>query len=439
MNEKYLTVSEANETLTRYFSEVKQDLPGDPGLREKAFSHFLKTGLPNRRIEEFKYTDLSASLKSLPSFGSSPSSDLINDLVSMPSVLNKVDAYRIDFVNGSLVTNIGSLRQIVPDYIRIDALSDFLNEEGTDLSLTGQIKGVQENPLYALNSAFMKEGIVIRIKAGAKPENPLHFRFFYSDQAVMSAIRCLVLIEKGASAQIIESLEGKGVAQHFLNDVMEIQLKEDAEVSHIRLNDQNRNAIILSTLSCSVGQNSVFRTWNIASGGSLSRHQLFGAYHGEGAEIYANGVQMVRDRQIIDTTLQMDHAEPGGISRELFKTVVQDQAAGVFQGKIIVEPFAQKTDGQMMSAALLLSEQSAMNNKPELEIYANDVVCAHGATCGQLDDELLFYLMARGLPRTEAESLMIQAFLNEALENINNEELKEALENHIVQWLETRT
>jgi Fe-S cluster assembly protein SufD len=195
---------------------------------------------------------------------------------------------------------------------------------------------------------------------------------------------------------------------------------------------------VLSTLVGSLGDESVLRTCHVALGGEVGRHQIFCAYHGRDAEAYVNGIQMVRGNELIDTTLLMDHVEPGGISRELFKTVVRDSGVGVFQGKIIVEPFAQKSDGRMMSAALLLSENAAMNNKPELEIYADDVVCAHGATCGQPDEDLLFYLMTRGIPRIEAEALVLRAFLGEALEGLEHPGVVEDIEKYIGMWLHSQ-
>jgi Fe-S cluster assembly protein SufD len=166
---------------------------------------------------------------------------------------------------------------------------------------------------------------------------------------------------------------------------------------------------------------------------------VFVACEDEHATAGMRGATMLKHQQLGDTTLIMDHAKPHGTSRELFKTIIDDAATGVFQGKIIVRPQAQKTDGRMMSACLLLSDQASMNNKPELEIFADDVQCAHGATCGQLDDDLLFYLMARGLPRKEAEALLIQSFVGEALEEgIEDENLRDIFSRKVFSWLEQR-
>ena len=206
-------------------------------------------------------------------------------------------------------------------------------------------------------------------------------------------------------------------------------------VQHVRLNAEGDQALALSTLAAKIGGDAVFNSINVVAGSATSRHQVFAILAGENTNLRVNGATMLKGRQHADSTLVVEHAAPHCESRELFKTVIDDEATGVFQGKIIVPPHAQKTDGRMMSAALLLSEGGAMNNKPELEIFADDVQCAHGATCGQLDEDLLFYLMARGLPKKEAESLLVQAFLGEALEFVENEAVRESLIGTVEGWL----
>jgi Fe-S cluster assembly protein SufD len=206
----------------------------------------------------------------------------------------------------------------------------------------------------------------------------------------------------------------------------------------VRLVADGRDALVLSTLAAKLGARTTFDTINVVAGPGMARHQVFLTFAGEYSKANVNGATMLNGRQHADTTLLVDHAVAHCESRELFKTIIDDEATGVFQGKIIVRPHAQKTDGRMMSAALLLSEGGTMNNKPELEIFADDVQCGHGATCGALDEDLLFYLMARGLPRPEAESLMVQAFLGEAVETVDHEPTREALVAVVENWLRAR-
>jgi len=188
-----------------------------------------------------------------------------------------------------------------------------------------------------------------------------------------------------------------------------------------------------------IGAGSALRDVTLTVGGAVVRNQLFVRFAGEDARLTANSATLIRQRQHVDTTLVIDHAVPGGFSRELNKAVLDDESRGVFQGKIIVAPGAQKTDGKMMSQALLLSEQAEADHKPELEIFADDVQCGHGATAGALDQELLFYVKARGLPQKEAEALLIAAFVGEAFGAIEHDGVKEALTAIAREWLAARS
>ena len=185
-----------------------------------------------------------------------------------------------------------------------------------------------------------------------------------------------------------------------------------------------------------LGQETDYKFFQFTLDGGLTRNQVYVRYDGAEAKADISGVALLSDKSHADMTLVMDHAAVGCESRELFKTVLNDTARAVFQGKVIVQPGAQKTDGEMMSNALLLSEQAEFDSKPELEIYADDVLCGHGATTGQIDDELLFYLKARGIEDAQARALLIQAFVGEALELVENETMREVMIEQVVQWYE---
>jgi Fe-S cluster assembly protein SufD len=301
------------------------------------------------------------------------------------------------------------------------------------------IDAARENAAYALNTAFMNEGTVIRVSAGTTLERPIHLRFVNQGTAPFStAVRVLLVVEAGGAVTLLETHEGPNRLGYQPNTAIEIVAQDRAAVRHVRLNADGHEALALSTLAAKLGAHVSFDAVNVAVGAGAARHQVFLTFAGEHANARVNGATMLKGKQHGDTTLLVDHAVPHCDSKELFKTVIDDSATGVFQGKIIVRPHAQKTDGRMMSAALLLSDGGTMNNKPELEIFADDVQCAHGATCGALDENLLFYLMARGLPRNEAESLMVQAFLGEAIEPIEHEGVREALVAVVEGWLAAR-
>jgi Fe-S cluster assembly protein SufD len=211
-----------------------------------------------------------------------------------------------------------------------------------------------------------------------------------------------------------------------------------AEVDHIKICTDGAQALHLSTLMVELGERATLRDLSFVSGSAVLRNQLFVRFAGENATAQLAGASLLRGRQHVDTTLVVDHAVPGGSSRELFKSVLDDQSRSVFQGKIIVRPGAQKTDGKMMAKALLLSDDAEANSKPELEIFADDVQCGHGATAGALDEDLLFYLRARGIPLKQAEALLIQSFVGEAIDTIEQDAVKDALHAAALAWLHER-
>ncbi|MFC7400271.1 Fe-S cluster assembly protein SufD [Chelatococcus sp. GCM10030263] len=427
----------AETGLIERFKAVRDSLPGTPETarqRDEAFALIEAGGLPHRRVEEWKYTDLRSVMREAPPLAGRPSLAETDAALATGTAFTAVEATRLTFVNGHLVT-----MDAIPDGIEVTALAQALVEGDPRLARMGGLAVAKDNAAVALNAAFMADGALIEVGEGVKLERPILLRFINTgSQPFATSPRVLLLAGEGASLTLIESHEGPlGVAYHS-NVVVEIAGGSGVDLTHLRLNAEGDEAIALSTLMVSLGADARLATTGTVVGGHVSRHQLFLAFEGENSTAYLGGATMLADKDHADTTLVVDHIVPGCQSRELYKTVVDGEATGVFQGKIIVRPGAQKTDGQMMSAALLLSDGASMNNKPELEIFADDVVCAHGATCGELDDELLFYLMARGLPRPQAEALLVQAFLGEALEAITLDDVREELTELVAQWLAGR-
>jgi Fe-S cluster assembly protein SufD len=206
----------------------------------------------------------------------------------------------------------------------------------------------------------------------------------------------------------------------------------------VRIIGEGPGALHVSTLMASIGAHARFNDFSFAHGGAVVRNQLYLHFHGDETVAGIRGVSLLRGKQHADTTMVVDHNSVGCQSRELFKSVLDGASNGVFQGKIIVRPQAQQTDAKMATHALLLSEEAEADSKPELEIFADDVQCGHGATAGDLDEDLLFYLRARGIPAKEAEALLIQAFIGEAVEGIEHARLREVLMELAVKWLRER-
>ena len=217
-----------------------------------------------------------------------------------------------------------------------------------------------------------------------------------------------------------------------------VAIGDGARLDHVRLIEDSREAFNISSAVVTLGANAHFNTFGMNTGSLVSRYQAVIAVAGEGSRVETNGVNLLNGRQHADTTLFLDHAVPNCSSREIFRAVVDDRGHSVFQGRIIVRPKAQKTDAKMMTRALLLSDEAEADNKPELEIFADDVTCGHGATTGALDDSLLFYLRARGLSEKEAQALLIQAFVGEAIEQIANDALRELAISAAQRWLAAR-
>jgi Fe-S cluster assembly protein SufD len=284
----------------------------------------------------------------------------------------------------------------------------------------------------------MGDGAVIRIAAGSTIARPIHLLFVASAKPAATFVRSLVVVERGARAMLIESHEGPAGSDYQVNAALEIFVGDEAHVDHVKIIAEGADALHVSTLAAAIGARARFNAFTFTAGGAVVRNQLFLKFDGEDTVAGIRGATLIKGRQHADTTLVADHAARGCQSREMFKTVLDGEAHGVFQGRIIVRPHAQKTDAKMMTRALLLSERAEADNKPELEIFADDVQCGHGATAGALDDDLKFYLMARGIPRPEAEALLIRAFVGEAIEGIEHAGLREALMDAVVAWLEAR-
>ena len=292
----------------------------------------------------------------------------------------------------------------------------------------------------ALNTAFMGDGALIHVAPGAALAQPIHLVFVNAGSEAASVFaRSLVVIEDRARAMLLESHVGcSDASDHQVNAVLELKVGDAAHVDHIKITGEGAGALHVSSLIAAIGAHARFNEFLFTTGGGVVRNQAFVRFDGEGTVAGIRGATLLQGHQHADTTLVAEHAAAECTSREVFKSVLDEQGRSVFQGKIIVRPHAQKTDAKMATHALLLSETAEADNKPELEIFADDVQCGHGATSGALDQELLFYLKARGIPAKEAEALLIQAFVGEAVEGIEHAGLRDALIDRVVAWLKAR-
>ena len=401
--------SPADASLVESFEALRAS--GVAPAQEEAFARFLSKGLPGRRIEAWHYTDLRTQLKRAP---------LPAGAASGASV---VEGATLIFADGALV---GEPK--APQGVSIERATS-----GRRLA-TPVID--EDDASIALARAFSRETITIRVEANATCA--LRFVFQNAETAATSAAHVILQIGAGASFTLMESHDSAAGAGHFAQSFIEFDAGEQSKVNHIRINSLDAAASCVSTLGVDLAARAKFDTLSLTTGAALSRHQIFLRFSGEHAKASICGATLVRGRQHADTAIIVNHAAANGESREVYKTIVDDEATGVFQGRINVAPGAQKTDARMASNAMLLAEGAAMYNKPELEIFADDVQCAHGATCGELDDDLLFYIMARGLPRREAEALLLEAFVAPAFDNVEDEDTRETLMERVRGWLAQR-
>jgi len=441
VNAEVAVIKTAAETaLAQAFAQARDRLPGDEAImarRNAAFDLFAKQGLPHRRIEEWKYTDLRALMRDAKPLASPPDASAKARAKDAGRVLCDLDARRLVFVDGAFVPELSDLRELEAGLV-VGSLAQALADADRVVAARLGKLAPASDAAVALNTALMGDGAVIRVASGATIERPLHLLFVASEKPAATFTRSLVTIDHGARVMLIESHEGPTASDYQVNAALELFIGDGAHVDHVKVIGEGTEALHVSTLAAAIGAHARFNTFSFISGGSLVRNQLFLRLDGEGTVAGIRGASLLKDRQHADTTLFADHIARDCQSREMFKSVLDNEAHGVFQGRIIVRRHAQKTDAKMMTQALLLSERAEADNKPELEIFADDVQCGHGATAGALDEELKFYLMARGIPPAEAEAMLIQAFLGEAIEGIEHAGLREALIESIAAWLGAR-
>jgi Fe-S cluster assembly protein SufD len=443
MNAEVRPIRTAAETaIATSFAAAKRALPGPATvgvLREDAFRRFETEGLPHRRVEEWKYTDLRALMREAKPLAGLPDAATKARAKAALATLAEVDARRIVFVDGALVPELSDLDRLEAGLTIRSMAKALAAGDGDLLAHLGRLVPTHDVAV-ALNTAFMGDGALIHVAPGAALAQPIHLVFVNAGSEAASVFaRSLAVIEDGARAMLLESHIGCSDASDYqVNAVLELKVGDAAHVDHVKITGEGAGALHVSSLMAAIGAHARFNEFLFTIGGGVVRNQAFVRFDGEGTVAGIRGATLLKGRQHADTTLVADHAAAECTSREVFKSVLDEQGRSVFQGKIIVRPHAQKTDAKMATHALLLSDTAEADNKPELEIFADDVQCGHGATSGALDQDLLFYLKARGIPAKDAEALLIQAFVGEAVEGIEHAGLRDALIDRVVAWLKAR-
>ena len=396
------------------------ELPGNGAVisaRDRLVDDLKTNGLPTRRVEAWHYTDLKTLLRSSPASG--PASSVRN-----PAPL--VDAAAL------IKTRQGEADgNVSVDGIVVGSYADMLRE-GTAAPGLSVID--KDDTIGKINGSFVRDGYVLEFPAGAEIAQPIEIQALHG--AGQAHTRFPVSFGAGSKATVIERHIQTTDGQAFVSSVSDISLEDGAEVTWIVVQEQGADDTHLAQVRVRVGDNAKLRLFVINAGGKLVRQELRIDVAGEGADLQLRGVNLLGGDTHTDVTLVLGHNVPNTTSTEIFRNVVFDRARGVFQGMIKVALDAQKTDARMACNTLLMSDDAEFAAKPELEIFADDVQCGHGATVADIDDNHLYYLMARGIPRNKARAMLVNAFVAEIVEELEDEALVEALEAIISNWLE---
>jgi Fe-S cluster assembly protein SufD len=413
--------SVAERTLSRQFAEQERRAPSS--ARAAAFARFAAAGLPTRRVEAWHYTDLRASMvDASPILGAPTRADI--------ETARRLLAGRGRFAAGAQVVLLGGRF--------IAGLSDTLPTGVFIADGSAVTPHAVDDPLAALNEALSPAGCTIKIARGAKLAEPITVVQLTTEPLSHSVYsRTAIALDVEAQASFVEIFDGAhaGVQRHAATIMT---LADGARATHVAIVG-DEPGLHIETQICEVSRGARLAAFGLVSGGEVTRRQIFVRMAGVEAQLSLGGLALIDGVRRADTTLQVVHVAPAGTSREFYRAIVDDDAVGVFQGKIIVEKAAQKTDGAMKSQAILLSPRAQMNEKPELEIFADDVVCGHGATVASLDPEQVFYLQSRGIPSSDAKAMLLEAFGGEAIDKIEDKLLVEPLRNRLAAWLGART
>jgi Fe-S cluster assembly protein SufD len=393
--------------------------------RRAAIEYFTATGFPTRKNEDWHFTSPAAIAETdwLPL--RDPSGQVQPD--DLAPFLMGLDAPRLVFVNGRYAPGLSS-RAGLRGALVLD-LANHWHEATCEDWLT-RIALPTRDAFTALNTAFMVDGAVVHVPADTVVEKPIHIVYVTDAEAAKGAThpRTLIVADRHAVVTVIESYVTLGDATYFTNAVTEIQVADGAKVDHYRIERESERAYHIGTTEVRQGRDSRYHSFSFATGGALARVNLYTVLGGEGGETLMHGLYMLDGTQHIDHQTRIEHAAPHCASREVYKGIMDDASHGVFNGKVYVQPEAQKTDGKQTNNNVLLSETAQADTKPQLEIFADDVKCTHGATVGRLDEVALFYLRSRGIDLEQARNLLTYAFAADVLERIDQPEVRESLE-----------
>ena len=402
-------------------------------LRERAASTFTSLGFPTVRDEEWRFTSVApitaGDFRVAPA--SSASRSTVDDLPYAT-----IAPLRLVVVNGRYVPELSRVDSL-PRGVQAGSLASAINGElQADREVVqrylGQLADFTPRAFVALNTAFVEDGAYLHVPDGVVLEQPLQILFVSSAPAPTASYpRALIVVGERSQARVIETYLGPDGGSYLADAVTEVFVGESAVLDHYKIQQEDVAAFHVGSMHVHATRSASFSSHSFSLGGKLVRNDALATLDGEGAEVTLNGLYLADGDRLVDNHTTIDHARPHCPSHEIYKGILGGRARAVFNGKIIVRPDAQKTDAKQTNRALLLTDDALINTKPQLEIFADDVKCTHGAAIGQLDEDAIFYLRARGLTYAEARDMLIHAFAGEVLDRVNVPALKDALETEL--------
>ncbi len=414
-----IKLTEAENALLMAYTEQVGDLPGNGDVlvaRDRLITDIKTKGLPTRRVEAWHYTDMRNLLRQVPA-------NTDGDVAAIEPLISGSAVFSLE--NGKVE------RKAKAEGVSVRGVAAML-EDGTGAFLMSP-RG-DDDAIGRINGGFLRDGLEIAVADGAALAEPIELQVLHSGG--QSHARFVVTVGAGASARLIERQQGNGSSAALVSSVSDLTLKSGADVTWVIVQEQGVTDTHLGQINFRLEKDAKLRLFIVNAGGKLVRQEVHGVTVGEGSDFTFRVINLLGGESHTDVTMTLGHDVPETTSTEIVRNVVFDKASGVFQGQIRVAPDAQKTDARMACNTLLLSEEADFSTKPELEIFADDVQCAHGATVADIDRNHLYYLMARGIPEKKARALLVQAFVAEVVEELDDEPLVEALEDVIEGWLE---
>lgn len=406
-------------------------------LRKAGMARFAELGFPTTKLEDWRFTNVAriAKLPFIPAGnGGAVHADALDTFA-----FSKIEGSRLVFIDGICSTELSRIEPLEEGVI-VSNLANALNESSDLIEQhLGQYAREQDNAFTAMNTALFSDGAFIHVPAGRILENPVRLLFVSTaaEEGATTNVRNLIVAGANSQFTLIESHVALQDAAYFTNAVSEFEIGENARVEHIKFQDESKQAFHIAALHAHLERSCNFTSHSIAAGGRISRNNLRTNLDGEGVVATLNGLYMTSGEQLADHHMVVDHAKPNCESHEYFNGILADHSRGVFHGRIHVHQIAQKTDAKQTNKNILLSDNATANTKPQLEIYADDVKCTHGATIGQLNDEAIFYLRARGIGVDKARNMLMEAFAGEIIDRIACEPAHDELDAIVWKRLET--